>query len=55
VFDVFDPGGRYLGAVRLPFTHNSVPIFRNNALYAVTVDELEVPYVVRARIVKPGA
>lgn len=54
VFDVFDPDGRYLGAVRLPFTLLSVPIFRNGALYAVTTDELEVPYVVRARIVKPG-
>ncbi|HEX7091302.1 MAG TPA: 6-bladed beta-propeller [Longimicrobiales bacterium] len=55
VFDIFDPDGRYLGAVRLPFTLWSVPIFRNGALYAVTTDELEVPYVVRASIVKPGA
>ena len=55
VFDIFDPDGRYLGAVRLPFTMPSWPVFRDGALYAVTVDELEVPYVVRARIVKPGA
>lgn len=55
VFDIFDPDGRYLGAVRLPFTLPGSPIFRDGALYAVTVDELEVPYVVRARIVRPGA
>jgi len=54
VFDVFDPDGRYLGAVRLPFRLWSAPVFRGGALYAVTTDELEVPYVVRARIVKPG-
>ncbi len=55
VLDVFDPDGRYLGAVRLPFALSSAPIFRNGAIYAVTTDELEVPYLVRARIVKPGA
>src|SRR5690606_18346956 len=55
VLDVFDPDGRFLGTVRLPFTLFSTPVFRHGALYAVTTDELEVPYVVRARIVKPGA
>jgi hypothetical protein len=51
VFDVFDPEGRYLGAVRLPFPlWMSSPVVRDGRLYAVTRDELDVPYVVRARI-----
>ncbi len=55
VFDVFDPEGRFLGTVRLPFvlSMNPPPIVRRSVLYGVTEDELEVPYVVRARIVKP--
>src|SRR5690606_38385248 len=55
VLDVFDPDGRYLGPVRLPFRLWSSPLFRDGALYAVTTDELEVPYLVRARVVKPDA
>jgi hypothetical protein len=53
--DVFDPVGRFLGTVALPFSlsRNPVPVFRNGLLYGVTRDELDVPYVVRARIVKP--
>ncbi len=52
-FDVFDAHGRYLGPVELPFPlYTSVPpVFRDGRLYAVTRDELDVPYVVRARIV----
>jgi len=55
VFDVFDPAGRFLGSVRMPFSlsMNPPPIVRNSTLYGVSEDELEVPYVVRARIVKP--
>ncbi|MDH4043285.1 MAG: 6-bladed beta-propeller [Gemmatimonadota bacterium] len=54
-FDVFDPEGRYLGGVRLPFALRlyPVPIIRNGFIYGVTEDELEVPFVVRARIEKP--
>ncbi|HEX7052241.1 MAG TPA: 6-bladed beta-propeller [Longimicrobiales bacterium] len=57
VFDVFDPVGRYLGAVRLPFalTTSPPPVVRDGVLYGVTRDELDVAYVVRARIVKPEA
>lgn len=51
VFDVFDPDGRFLGTVQLPFPlWMSAPIVRDGRMYAVTRDELDVPYVVRARI-----
>jgi hypothetical protein len=55
LFEVFDPEGRYLGRVRLPFSMARWrrPIIRGGMLVAVTRDELEVPYVVRARIEKP--
>jgi hypothetical protein len=52
-FDVFDPEGRYLGAVPTPVTPQRLrprPVVRGDALYYVTTDELDVPYVVRVRI-----
>ncbi len=56
-FDVFDPEGRYLGMLSLPFplplASNPEPIIRDGVLHGVTSDESGVPYVVRARIVKP--
>lgn len=56
VLDVFDPEGRWLGRVRLPFAlaDGPVPLVRGGVLYGVTENELEVPFVVRARIEKPG-
>jgi sugar lactone lactonase YvrE len=50
--DVFDPEGRYLGAVR---TEARLATFqpmlvRGDHFYAVVADELDVPYVVRYRI-----
>jgi len=54
VFDIFDPEGRYLGRIRLPFSAGyPPPIIRGDMILAVTRDELEVPFVVRARVVKP--
>ena len=55
VVDIFDPEGRYLGRIQLPFqlSTNPPPVFRDGYVYAVTEDELEVPYIVRARIEKP--
>ncbi len=55
VWDVFDPEGRYLGQITLPFVleRYPTPLFRNRMIYGVTEDELEVPYVVRARIEVP--
>jgi len=54
VFDIFDPEGRYLGPVRLPFPLSSYPppVIRDGVVIGVTRDELEVPYVIRARILK---
>lgn len=56
VADVFDPMGRYLGEVPLPFALSTMPVprIRNGVLYGVTTDELDVPFVVKARIEKPG-
>jgi hypothetical protein len=52
--DVFDREGRFLGTVRLPFALRSspAPIVRAGTLYGVTHDDLDVPYIVSARIVK---
>lgn len=56
LFDVFDPDGRFLGTLRTPFPLATypVPIIRDATIYGITEDELEVPYVVRARIEKGG-
>jgi len=50
--DVFDTDGRFLGTVELPFRLADYPdpIVRGDYMIAVVEDELEVPYVVRARI-----
>ena len=56
LFDLFDPEGRYLGTLRLPFSLAGSlpePIVREGILYGVTRDEVGVQYVVRARIAKP--
>lgn len=55
VYEIFDPEGRYLGRLRLPFVMQASPAPRVFAdhLLAVTQDDLGIPYVVRARIVKP--
>ncbi|MBI4544206.1 MAG: hypothetical protein HY703_03310 [Gemmatimonadetes bacterium] len=55
-WDIFDPEGRYLGQIRPPFRLSSTPppVVRGNLLYGVTRDELDVGYVVRARIAGKG-
>jgi hypothetical protein len=55
LLDVFDPDGRYLGEVLLPFTLDgrARPIITDDAFIAVTRDELDVQYVVVGRIHKP--
>jgi hypothetical protein len=52
VFEIFDPEGRFLGEVRLPFPlmSNPAPILRHDRLIGVTQDDAGVPYIVRARI-----
>ena len=54
LFDLFDPGGRYLGEMRLPFSlqSNPEPIVKDGVLYGITTDEFGAPNVVRARIEK---
>ncbi|MGD2134612.1 MAG: hypothetical protein PVF27_00555, partial [Gemmatimonadales bacterium] len=56
ILDVFDREGRFLGTVTLPFaiTRSPAPRVRDDTMWAVTEDNLEVPYVVRARIEKPS-
>ena len=55
-FDVFDPQGRYLGEVVTPFPVDfyAAPVIRDGYLYAITEDELEVPFAIRARIDRPA-
>lgn len=51
-YDIFDPAGRYLGRVtsQAEIRAFTRPVIRDGMMYAVTRDELEVPYVVRLRI-----
>ncbi len=52
-FDVFDVDGSYLGQLTAPrgFTTYPRPAITGNRVWAVVRDELEVPYLVRYRIV----
>lgn len=56
VFDVFAPDGRYLGAVRpeVRIELTPRPVLRGDTVWAVTKDELEVPYVVKLLLHRPG-
>lgn len=53
-WDVFDEEGRYLGVVNMPdrFTPHRI---EGEHLYGVQRDELDVQYVVKLRLVRPGA
>ena len=55
IFDLFDVDGRFLGAIRLPFSleSNPEPIVRNGLLYGITTDELGAENIVSAQILKP--
>ena len=50
LWDVFAPDGRFLGPVRLPVPMQTISRVRDGYIYGITRDELEVQYVVRARI-----
>lgn len=55
IFDVFDPNGRYLGAVDAGHGMTSItPVIRGDRFYAVVADSLDIPYVVRYRIAGRG-
>jgi len=55
-FDIFDRDGEYHGTVELAFRPSSyAPIWiRQNRVYAVVRDSLDVPFVVRSRAVLEG-
>jgi len=50
VLDVFDSRGRFLGTIEpgFDFAENFPPIVRDDRLYVLQVDSLDVPFVVRA-------
>lgn len=55
-FDLFDPEGRYLGRINADFpTASTAPLVIGDYFYTVTQDEFDIPYLVRARIVKTGS
>jgi hypothetical protein len=53
VFDVFESDGNYLGVVRTPsdFRVSPKPVTRGDYVWAITRDELDVPTIMRFRIV----
>jgi hypothetical protein len=55
VIDVFGPDGRYLGEISLsaPLDWTVAPHFTARSLLGVTRDSVDVPYVVRLRLVRP--
>jgi len=55
VFDVFDERGRYLGQIEANVNFAARPpvLFRQGAVFGVTLDSFDVPYVVRARLEVP--
>jgi hypothetical protein len=56
LFDIFDPNGRYLGEFKIPYELEARPrpMVRQNNLYGVFLDDLDVPSIVRIQIKKPG-
>lgn len=53
-FDVFNRSGQYLGEALsdIPIAASPAPIIRGDEIWLITTDELDVPYVVRARVVR---
>jgi sugar lactone lactonase YvrE len=54
-FDVFDPQGRYLGEMTLPFAlePRALTALRGDTIAGVTLGAMDVPYVVRASLERP--
>jgi hypothetical protein len=50
-WDVFDSGGRFLGAVTMP-PRFTPAVFRGDRIYGVSTDELGIPWVVQLRVVR---
>lgn len=57
LFHLFDPTGRFLGDLQLPFAldSNPTPIVRNGALYGMSLDNEGAETIVGARIEMPSA
>ena len=55
-YDVFDRDGRHAETVRMPFSVDGwvPPVLRGDTVWAVVTDEMEVQYVVRARMQSPN-
>ena len=49
-YDLFSADGEYLGSVRLAFAAAGPLVIRNGHIYTWIEDDLDVPYVVRARL-----
>jgi hypothetical protein len=50
-WDVFDEDGRFMGVITMP--HRFAPrVIKNNLIYGVWRDELDVQYVVRLRVIE---
>lgn len=54
-YDIFDPQGRYLGGVAAPARIRPAPHVLGTKVYGFVTDELDVPWVVRWRLEKPGS
>ena len=52
-FDIFDDEGRYLGRATSDVQFDRM-VFHGDYVYGVTRDEFDVPYLVRARVLKPA-
>jgi hypothetical protein len=52
-FDVFDPDGRYLGALTSNLSSLTHPFVDSSYLIGVSVDSLDVQYVEVYRVIKP--
>lgn len=56
-YDIYERDGRYAATVatQLDLVSYVAPVIRGDTVWAVVTDELDVPYVVRARLVVPAA
>lgn len=56
ILDVFDPEGRFLGEIDIgyPMQTNAMHAIRGDTLLAVTLGDLDVPYIVKTVLHRPG-
>jgi hypothetical protein len=56
VYDVFHGDGSFSESVRMPFRIDRwiPPVVRGDTAWVVVTDELDIQYVVRARLRRPG-